>query len=111
MIYSTVVDIPAVQQLAVTGIPDGYLMQTISLETNAVIYFSTVADRHFGATIFYLYGSVHAIMRARKYIQVCNSCLLFPTSFIPTGIIFLFALSSIYFLLSLIVHSILLKIF
>ncbi|CAG9534593.1 unnamed protein product [Cercopithifilaria johnstoni] len=69
MIYSTVLDIPAVQQLAVTGIPHGYLIRMISLETNAIIYFPTIADRHFGATIFYLYGSVHAIMRARKYIQ------------------------------------------
>lgn len=76
MIYSTVIDIPAVQQLAVTGIPDGYLIRMISLETNAVIYFPTVADRHFGATVFYLYGSVHAIMRARKYIQVLYAYLL-----------------------------------
>ncbi|KAK6102221.1 hypothetical protein QQG55_7610 [Brugia pahangi] len=68
-IFSTVMDIPAVQQLAVTGVPDGYLIRTISLETNAIIYFPTVADRHFGATVFYLYGSVHAIMKARKYIQ------------------------------------------
>uniref|UniRef100_A0A915PE08 GLD-3 KH5 domain-containing protein n=1 Tax=Setaria digitata TaxID=48799 RepID=A0A915PE08_9BILA len=69
MIYSTMMDIPAVQQLAVTGVPDGFLIRLISLETNAVIYFPTVADRHFGATAFYLYGSVHAIMRARKFIQ------------------------------------------
>uniref|UniRef100_A0A1I7V955 KH_10 domain-containing protein n=1 Tax=Loa loa TaxID=7209 RepID=A0A1I7V955_LOALO len=69
MIYSTVMDIPAVQQLAVTGVPDGYLIRMISLETKAIIYFPTVADRHFGATIFYLFGSVCAIMKARKYIQ------------------------------------------
>ncbi|KAL4002747.1 hypothetical protein ACH3XW_4745 [Acanthocheilonema viteae] len=69
MIYSMVIDIPAVQQLAVTGILDGYLIRMISFETNAVIYFPTVADRQFGATVFYLYGSVNAIMKARKYIQ------------------------------------------
>ncbi|VDK72033.1 unnamed protein product, partial [Gongylonema pulchrum] len=62
-------DIPAVQQLAVTGVPDGFLIRLISLETHAVIYFPTVSDRQFGATVFYLYGSVQAIMQARKYIQ------------------------------------------
>lgn len=70
MIYSTVMDIPAVQQLAVTGVPDGLLIRMISLKTNAVIYFPTVADRHFDATVFYLLGSVPAIIKARKYIQV-----------------------------------------
>uniref|UniRef100_A0A8R1Y391 KH_10 domain-containing protein n=1 Tax=Onchocerca volvulus TaxID=6282 RepID=A0A8R1Y391_ONCVO len=69
MIYSTVMDIPVVQQLAVTGVPDGCLIRMISLETDAIIYFPTISDHRFGATVFYLYGSVHAIMRARKYIQ------------------------------------------
>ncbi|KAM3723185.1 Defective in germ line development protein [Dirofilaria immitis] len=88
MIYSTVMDIPLVQQLAVTGVPDGYLIRMISLETNAIIYFPTISDHRFGATVFYLYGSVHAIMRARKYIQgllpvrlifdVENNDLLYP---------------------------------
>ncbi|OZC09559.1 hypothetical protein X798_03517 [Onchocerca flexuosa] len=69
MIYSTVMDIPVVQQLAVTGVPDGCLIRMISLETDAIIYFPTISDNRLGATVFYLYGSVHAIMRARKYIQ------------------------------------------
>lgn len=69
-IYTTMMDIPAVQQLAVIGVPDGLLVRFISQETNASIYFPTVSDRHFGATAFYLSGSVPAIMEARKYIQV-----------------------------------------
>lgn len=68
-IYTTMMDIPAVQQLAVIGVPDGFLVRLISQETNASIYFPTVSDRHFGATAFYLSGSVPAIMQARKYIQ------------------------------------------
>uniref|UniRef100_A0A158Q816 KH_10 domain-containing protein n=1 Tax=Elaeophora elaphi TaxID=1147741 RepID=A0A158Q816_9BILA len=88
MIYATIIDIPAIQQPAVTGVSDGYLLQKIGSETRSVIYFPAVADRHFGATIFYLCGSVRAIMKARKYIQgllpvslifdVENDDLLYP---------------------------------
>ncbi|MCP9258131.1 hypothetical protein DINM_002649 [Dirofilaria immitis] len=74
MIYSTVMDIPLVQQLAVTGVPDGYLIRMISLETNAIIYFPTISDHRFEQLYFIYMG----LLPVRLIFDVENNDLLYP---------------------------------
>ncbi|VDM95098.1 unnamed protein product [Thelazia callipaeda] len=77
-IYSTIMNIPAIQQTVIVGVPDAFLIRLISLETNAIIYFPTIADRNYNATLFHIHGAVRSILQARKFIQgLLPVCLTF----------------------------------